>query len=65
MVQIKVYGLADKINPIKTKLSDTIHNTLIGVLKIQLEKRFHRFFPLDKTDFYYPQDRTENRSVEC
>ncbi|WP_308800788.1 tautomerase family protein [Trichormus variabilis] len=24
------------------------------------EKKFHRFFPLDKVDFYYPSDRTEN-----
>lgn len=63
MVQIKVYGLADKINPIKTKLSDIIHASLIEALQIQPEKRFHRFFPLDKTDFYYPQDRTENYLV--
>lgn len=32
-------------------------------MQIQPEKRFHRFFPLDKADFYYPNDRTENYLV--
>jgi hypothetical protein len=60
MVQIKVYGLAQTLNPIKAELSDIIHASLVQVLQISPEKRFHRFFPLDKTDFYYPPDRTEN-----
>ncbi|MEH2414381.1 tautomerase family protein [Nostoc sp.] len=60
MVQIKVYGLADKLNPLKTELSNIIHTSVIEVLQLTPEKRFHRFFPLDKSDFYYPSDRTEN-----
>ncbi|WP_313937165.1 tautomerase family protein [Anabaena azotica] len=60
MVQVKVYGLAKTLNPIKAELSDIIHASLVEVLQISPEKRFHRFFPLDKTDFYYPPDRTEN-----
>ncbi|MEH2195150.1 MAG: tautomerase family protein [Nostoc sp.] len=60
MVQIKVYALADKLNPIKTELSNIIHTSLIEVLQLTPEKRFHRFFPLDKSDFYYPSDRTDN-----
>ncbi|MEH2303782.1 tautomerase family protein [Nostoc sp.] len=63
MVQIKVYSLADKLNPIKTELSNVIHTSLIEVLQITPEKRFHRFFPLDKSDFYYPPDRTNNYLV--
>ncbi|MBE8996796.1 MULTISPECIES: tautomerase family protein [unclassified Nostoc] len=63
MVQIKVYSLADKLNPIKTELSNVIHTSLIEVLQIAPEKRFHRFFPLDKSDFYYPSDRTDNYLV--
>ncbi|WP_392480839.1 tautomerase family protein [Nostoc sp. C110] len=63
MVQIKVYSLADKLNPIKTELSNVIHTSLIEVLQIAPEKRFHRFFPLDKSDFYYPSDRTNNYLV--
>ncbi|MBN3870953.1 tautomerase family protein [Nostoc sp. JL33] len=60
MVQIKVYGLADKLNPLKTELSNIIHTSVIEVLQLTPEKRFHRFFPLDKSDFYYPSDRSEN-----
>ncbi|MCC5643386.1 tautomerase family protein [Nostoc sp. CHAB 5824] len=60
MAQIKVYGLAEKLNSVKTELSNIIHASVIEVLQLTPEKRFHRFFPLDKTDFYYPSDRSEN-----
>ncbi len=60
MAQIKVYGLADKLNPVKTELSNIIHASVIEVLQLTPEKRFHRFFPLDKSDFYYPSDRSDN-----
>lgn len=60
MAKIKVYGLADKLNSVKIELSNIIHASAIEVLQLPPEKRFHRFFPLDKTDFYYPSDRSEN-----
>ncbi len=60
MAQIKVYGLADKLNPIKTELSNIIHTCVIEILQLTPEKRFHRFFPCEKSDFYYPHDRSEN-----
>ena len=60
MVQIKVYGLADKLNLVKSELSNIIHTSVIEVLQLTPEKRFHRFFPLDKSDFYYPSDRSDN-----
>ncbi|MEH1941577.1 MAG: tautomerase family protein [Nostoc sp.] len=63
MVQIKVYGLADKLNPVKADLSNIIHTSAIEVLQLTPEKRFHRFFPLDKSDFYYPSDRSDNYLV--
>ncbi|MBD2414837.1 tautomerase family protein [Nostoc calcicola FACHB-389] len=60
MAQIKVYGLVDKLNPIKTELSNIIHTCVIEILQLTPEKRFHRFFPLEKSNFYYPPDRSEN-----
>lgn len=60
MVQVKIYGLADKVNPLKSELSNIIHASVVEALKIAPEKRFHRFFGLEKTDFYYPSDRSEN-----
>ncbi|MDZ8239112.1 MAG: tautomerase family protein [Nostoc sp. ChiQUE01a] len=29
-------------------------------MQLSPDKRFHRFFPLNESDFYYPPDRTEN-----
>lgn len=60
MVQIKVYGLVEKLKLVKTELSNIIHASVIEVLQLPPEKRFHRFFPLDKSDFYYPSDRSDN-----
>ncbi len=59
MAQIKIYGREDQLPSIKARLSDTIHACIVEVLKVPLEKRFHRFFPLDANNFYYPADRTE------
>lgn len=60
MVQVKVYGLVEQLNPIKAELSNIIYSSIIEVLQISPEKRFQRFFPLDKADFYYPTDRSQN-----
>ncbi len=59
MAQIKIYGRQDQLQPIKSRLSDIVHACVVEVLKVPLEKRFHRFFSLDAADFYYPADRTE------
>ncbi|MYE87810.1 tautomerase family protein [Candidatus Poribacteria bacterium] len=76
MSQIKIYGLKENLNPIKAKLSDVIHSCVVDALDFPEDKRFHRFFPLDPSDFYYPGGRTtkytiieismfEGRSVEA
>ena len=58
MAQIKVYGMKDQLNPIKARLSDVIHACVIEALQYPPEKRAHRFFPLEREDFYYPDGRT-------
>lgn len=76
MSQIKIYGLKENLDPIKAKLSDVIHSCVVNALDFPEDKRFHRFFPLDPSDFYYPSGRTtkytiieismfEGRSVEA
>lgn len=75
MAQIKVFGLKESLNPIKSKLSDVIHSCLVDAFRMPLDKRFHRFFSMDREDFYYAPGRTirytiieismfEGRSVE-
>jgi len=63
MGQIKIYGVIDNLNPIKEKLSEVIHSCMVDALQFPTEKKFHRFFPMDKEDFYYASGRTEAYTV--
>jgi 4-oxalocrotonate tautomerase family enzyme len=60
MAQIKIYGLKDRLNPIKRQLSDIIHSCVVDALKFPVDKRAHRFFPLEHDDFYNPAGRSES-----
>lgn len=63
MSQIKVYGLKENLNPIKAELSDVIHSCVVDALHFPEDKRAHRFFPLDPSDFYYPSGRTTKYTI--
>lgn len=63
MSQIKVYGLREQLDPVKARLSDVIHSCVVDALSFPQDKRFHRFFPLDREDFYYPPGRTERYTI--
>src|SRR5258708_94436 len=63
MAQIKIYGLKDHLNPIKARLSDVIHTCVVDALQFPLDKRAHRFFPLERDDFYYPAGRSEAYTI--
>ncbi len=63
MAQIKIYGLARTLNPIKAKLSDVIHSCVVDALRFPPDKRAHRFFPLGADDFYYPPGRTDQYTI--
>lgn len=60
---IVVYGIKEKLNPIKAQLSDVIHGCLQAVLGLPEDKRAHRFIPLEKEDFYYPGGRSDAYTV--
>jgi phenylpyruvate tautomerase PptA (4-oxalocrotonate tautomerase family) len=63
MTQVKVYGIKDYLNPIKQQLSDAIHCCVMEALQYPADKRFHRFFPLDKSEFYYPSTRSDKYTI--
>lgn len=63
MGQIKIYGVKDSLNPIKKTLSNVIHSCMVAALDLPPDKRFHRFFPLEKEDFYFASGRTEAYTV--
>ena len=63
MVQVKIYGLRSELDPIKPELSDVIHSCIVDALQYPPDKRAHRFFPLDASDFFYPTGRTERYTI--
>jgi len=60
MPQTKIYGVDKYLNPIKNQLSIVIHSCFVDALKYPPEKRFHRFFPMDKSDFIFPSDKSQS-----
>ena len=62
-IMIVIYGIAEKLNPIRVKLSDIIHGCMQSVLNLPEDKRAHRFIPMEREDLYYPSGRTEAYTV--
>jgi len=60
MAQIKIYGLKSALNGRQRDISDAVHTAVVESLALPLEKRFHRFFALERDDFFFPDDRSEN-----
>ena len=63
MAQIKIYGLRDHLDPIKSALSDAIHSCVVDALQFPSDKRAHRFFPLEPEDFLYPAGRSDRYTI--
>jgi 4-oxalocrotonate tautomerase family enzyme len=63
MAQIKIYGIKEQLNPIKSQFSDVIHSCVVDALAFPQDKRAHRFFPLEAEDFYYPLGRTPRYTI--
>jgi phenylpyruvate tautomerase PptA (4-oxalocrotonate tautomerase family) len=63
MGQVKIYGLAERLNPRKRQLSDVIHACVMEALQFPADKRAHRFFPLNAEDFFYPAGRSEEYTI--
>ncbi|MFB9137653.1 tautomerase family protein [Vibrio sp. AK197] len=60
---VVIYGIKEYLNPIKAQLSDVIQASMTQVLSLPESKRAHRIVPLDKSDFYYPEGRTDAYTV--
>jgi len=63
MAQVKIYGLRKSLDPIKSQLSDAIHSCMVDALKYPAEKRFHRFFPMEASDFFYPDGYSDRYTI--
>jgi phenylpyruvate tautomerase PptA (4-oxalocrotonate tautomerase family) len=60
VAQVKIYGLGSTLRPIRVTLSAVLHGCLRDILGLPPDKRFHRFFPLDREDFVFPDDRSDH-----
>lgn len=63
MAQIKIYGLREQLDPVKAALSDAIHSCIVDALQFPREKRAHRFFPMEREDFHWPQSASERYTI--
>jgi phenylpyruvate tautomerase PptA (4-oxalocrotonate tautomerase family) len=59
MAQVKIYGLEEKLVPIRQRLSETIHACVVEALKFPRDKRAHRFFPMARENFFMPAGRSD------
>jgi len=65
MAQIKIYGIAERLDPVKARMSEAIHACVVEALQFPVDKRAHRFFPMAREDFYIPggQGRTDAYTI--
>lgn len=60
MPQTKIYGVSEYLKPIQNQLSTVIHSCFVDALQYSPEKRFHRFFPMDRSEFIFPSDKSQS-----
>ena len=60
---IRIYGIKEKLGPIKARLSDVINQCMAEAQSFPENKRVHRFFPMDTAVFYYPEGRSDAYTV--
>jgi len=63
MSQVKIFGLREQLDPIKRRLSVVIHSCVMEALQYPADKRAHRFFPLDRSDFFSPAGRSDRYTI--
>ncbi|MDD5033370.1 MAG: tautomerase family protein [Methylococcaceae bacterium] len=63
MAQIKIYGIKEKLAPVRERLSEVIHECVMEALQFPADKRSHRFFLMEKEDMLYPAGRTDAYTI--
>lgn len=63
MSQVKIFGLRSSLGPIIPAVSDLIHSCVVDALQYPKDKRAHRFFQLDRSEFFYPPGRSEKYTI--
>jgi phenylpyruvate tautomerase PptA (4-oxalocrotonate tautomerase family) len=63
MAQFVIYGHAAALRARIRPLSDALHEAAVTALQLPVDKRFHRFVPLDPDCFIAPPDRSQDYTV--
>jgi len=63
MAQIKIYGIKEKLGPVRERLSELIHECVMEALQFPADKRAHRFFLMEKEDMLCPSGRTDAYTI--
>lgn len=63
MAQVKIYGVDTELIPRKKKLSEVIHTCAMDALGLPEDKRAHRFFPIEKENFFMPGGRSDAYTI--
>lgn len=63
MAQIKIYGIREKLAPVRERLSEVIHGCVMEALQFPADKRTHRFFLMEKEGMLYPAGRTDAYTI--
>jgi len=63
MSQFKIYGIRNHLKKVRETLSDVIHSCTMEALGLPEDKRAHRFFHLEKEDFFMPGGRSDAYTI--
>lgn len=63
MAQVKIYGLKSHLNNSKDEISQTIHQTIVDILQLPKEKKFHRFIAFEQEMMIFPNDKSQNYTI--
>ena len=58
MAQVKVFGRADVLRPLRSEVSDAIHASAVQGLGIPADKRYDCFFLMQAGHLVYPPGRS-------
>lgn len=60
---IRFYGIKEKLNPVKGKLTDAINQCMADALSFPDNKRAHRFISMYAVDYYCPEGESSASTV--
>lgn len=63
MAQVMIFGVAERLVPRRQALSDVIHACVMEALGLPSKKRAHRFFPMEKENFFMPGGRSDAYTI--